>query len=233
MIWSKVEKIWKPPPIDVDAVLASIPWGERDTEVQNLIVAARGSTPKGDETGGTPLDATIVAMVAWSREPHVHLFGGSGRCIGVIPTGYRGGLRASASTLQFMDATGMAFSMRCWPATLTTVFSGKTSAEVTMGGERIGTCDQKGRGRLLNPQGDVLASVEWSKADRVTRLCNSNGVALARYWEQSRSGKTATRRYGLLRIIEFDRAVSREIRALTFAGEICHEIQALKDDSIG
>ena len=248
------------PPVDVEAVLASAPFASRDADVEELIRSAKDATLAGRATeAGALLDADVVAIVSWTRggglrslfqpppapdgngkpapatgrlEPKelgVHLFDGSGRYIGIVLAGSR------AKTLDFVDRAGIAFSMTFWAATPTTVFSGSTSAQITMGqtGEIIGTYDQKGRGRVFGADGELLGAVEVSKADQHICLLSSSGHELAHFRLLSRRGRTKRRRYQFVSIVEFDRAASPQIRALTLAGELCQEIQAQNDDSIG
>ena len=239
-MFERIRSVFASEPLDVEAVSAAAPWRTLDHEVAELFLhQCSAPSPRPSPRSGGLLDSDEVVLIAWARTAHLHAFDGVGQYIGIVPTGEKGGLGGWDQTVQFMDRRGVAFSMRFWSRQATTVFTGRTAAEVTgPTGAVIGSC-YEGRGsfrrdgRVVGPDGALLASARaGSGTDAQGELTNPSGERLARFWP-AKWKKTATRRIRMAQIVTFDPLASADVRALTLTGGFCDEIQARKDDRIG
>jgi hypothetical protein len=221
------------PPLDIDAVRDSAPFGSLDCEIEELSrrVTKDEITYAATEPLGL-LDSNVIVIVLWSKQPHVHLFDGSGRYIAIVAD--RG--FPPRSTAYFMEAGGCVFSIHPVPANMTTLH-GKPSAVVTAetNGRLIGTWGENREGWRLRgvgfrgSAGELLATVERSGFGSASQVVlSSDGQELARLWSGIK-GKTPTRRYLWARVIRFEPDASAEIRALTLAHEHGEGLRSLFD----
>ena len=217
--------------VDVDEVLTSL---LPDPEVESLIRSAAGISTSAIAAVPTQvLDAPVVAIVAWSRESHVLMYDGGSRCIAVVPTLSTSRRLRTAATVQCRDRSGTSFTMRAWSRGDRPFGLHTRLADVTWGMslDRLGVVDKQDAGRLLDADGELLGSIErhtrrWRGRDAVLLSPDRHALATISW---TTGGRTRTRHYNSLHVVEFTTMSTPQIRALTLA-VVLYDVLALFRD---